>query len=55
MPIATEPKHQFDFVIHRNGFKQNVAIFAESKWLAAAQLRTAYPGAKFTLVVGGKK
>ena len=29
-----EPKKQFDFVVHRNGFNENVAVFDESKWLA---------------------
>ena len=32
-----EPKKQFDFVVHRNGFNENVAVFDESKWLAMAQ------------------
>lgn len=37
------PKKKFDFVVH------------ESKWLAMAQMRTLYPGAKFSLVAGGRK
>lgn len=50
-----EPKKQFDFVVHRNGYKENVAVFEESKWLAMAKMRTIYPGAKFDLVAGGRK
>ena len=50
-----EPKKQFDFVVHRNGFSETVAVFEESKWLAMAQMRTLYPGAKFALVAGGRK
>ena len=50
-----EPKKQFDFVVHRNGCTENVAGFEESKWLAMAQMRTLYPGAKFALVAGGRK
>jgi len=49
------PKKQFDFVVHRNGFNENVSVFDESKWLAMAQMRELFPGASFTLVVGGKK
>lgn len=49
------PKKKFDFVVHRNGFTENVAVFDESKWLAMAQMRTLYPGATFSLVVGGRK
>ena len=50
-----EPKKQFEFVVHRNGYTENVAVFEESKWLAMAQMRTLYPGAKFALVAGGRK
>lgn len=50
-----EPKRRFDFVVHRNGYNENVAVFDESKWLAMAQMRTLYPGSKFSLVVGGRK
>ena len=50
-----EPKKQFDFVVHRNGFNENVSVFDESKWLAMAQMRKAYPGVTFTLVAGGRK
>ena len=50
-----EPKKQFEFVVHRNGYTENVAVFEESKWLATAQMRTLYPGAKFALVAGGRK
>jgi hypothetical protein len=46
---------KFDFVVHRNGFNENVAVYDESKWLAMAQMRKLYPGEKFSLVVGGKK
>ena len=49
------PKKQFDFVVHRNGFSENVVVYDESKWLATAQMRTLYPGAKFSLVAGGRK
>jgi hypothetical protein len=49
------PKKKFDFVVHRNGFSENVVVFDESKWLAMAQMRTLYPGANFSLVVGGRK
>jgi hypothetical protein len=49
------PKKKFDFVVHRNGFTENVVVFDESKWLAMAQMRTLYPGANFSLVVGGRK
>ena len=50
-----EPKKQFDFVVHRNGFNENVVVFDESKWLAMAQMRTLYSGANFSLVAGGRK
>ena len=50
-----EPKKQFDFVVHRNGYSENVAVFEESKWLAMAKMRTLYSGAKFALVAGGRK
>lgn len=50
-----EPKKQFEFVAHCNGYTENVAVFEESKWLAMAQMRTLYPGAKFALVAGGRK
>lgn len=50
-----EPKKQFDFVVHRNGFNENVSVFGESRWLAMAQMRTLYPGATFSLVAGGRK
>lgn len=50
-----EPKKQFDFVVHRNGYNENVVVYDESKWLATAQVRTLYPGSKFSLVVGGRK
>ena len=49
------PKKKYDFVVHRNGFSENVVVFDESKWLAMAQMRTFYPGAKFSLVAGGRK
>ena len=49
------PKKKFDFVVHRNGFNENVVVFDESKLLAMAQMRTLYPGAKFALVAGGRK
>ena len=49
------PKKKFDFVVHRNGFNENVVVSDESKWLAMAQMRTLYPGANFSLVVGGRK
>ena len=49
------PKKKFDFAVHRNGYTENVAVFEESKWLAMAQMRTLYPGAKFALVAGGRK
>ena len=50
-----EPKKRFDFVVHRNGYSENVAVFEESKWIAMAQMRTLYPGAKLSLVAGGRK
>lgn len=50
-----EPKKQFEFVVHRNGYTENVAVFEESKWLAMAQMRTLYSGANFSLVAGGRK
>ena len=50
-----EPKKQFGFVVHRNGYTENVAVFEESKWLAMAQMRTLYSGANFSLVAGGRK
>lgn len=49
------PKKKYDFVVHRNGFNENVVVFDESKWLAMAKMRALYPGAKFSLVVGGAK
>ena len=49
------PKKKFDFVVHRNCFNENVVVLDESKWLAMAQMRTLYPGANFSLVVGGRK
>lgn len=49
------PKKKFDFVVHRNGFNENVVVFDESKWLAMAQMRTLYPGANFSLVAIGRK
>lgn len=50
-----EPKKQFEFVVHRNGYTENVAVLDESKWLAMAQMRTLYSGANFSLVAGGRK
>ena len=50
-----EPKRRFDFVVDRNGYNENVAVFDESKWLAMAQMRTLYPGANFSLIAGGRK
>lgn len=49
------PKKKFDFVVHHNGFNENVVVFGESKWLAMAQMRTLYSGANFSLVAGGRK
>lgn len=49
------PKKKFDFVVHRNGFNENVVVFHESKWLAMAQMRTLYSVANFSLVAGGRK
>jgi len=49
------PKKKFDFIVHRNGFDENVAVFDESKWLAMAQMRDLYPGTAFTLVAGARK
>ena len=42
---------QFDFKVFRDGFTEKVAVYAESKWLAIAQVRKRYPGEKFELVL----
>lgn len=55
MSLIEVKKKVFHFEVHRNGFTENVAIADESKWLAMAQMRTLYPGANFSLVVGGRK
>lgn len=46
---------QFDFVVHRNGYTENVSVHEDSKWLAMAKMRELYPGASFNLVVGGAR
>ena len=42
---------QFDFKIFHDGFTENVAVYAESKWLAIAQMRKRYPGEKFEFIL----
>lgn len=48
-------KKNFDLVVHRNGFTENVSVAEESKWLALALVKEMYPGASVSLVAGGKK